>query len=853
MSIFTESEERYNILNLGYDNSLTKTFLDPQGNEITPELGNAFTSGLAAKNLLSGEINAKLGGSLDEVFKVDSQGIYLGDSEFSEAPFSVDMQGNLIADSITIGNRQLTVAAGEDIQTAIDIVNTAGGGRVFLSAGTHNVSSNITCYTGVDIEGENFSTTIIDFGSASVGFQLTGTSVYTTGTISSITGGVSVEGSGTSWSSSMVGQQIFINNRWYEIVLVTDSTHLTLASGYADGATYSGNYRISTPISNVTFSSLTIKNSGTTSIIGTDIRDIGILNCQFIDNNKGWTLTNFMNVILDTVSTISSTSNGYELTNGSFCNSYSNASVSNGGHGVVLNNIKACGWILSASDSNTTDGFNCTDVVNCLFKVEASSNGGQGVELVSGCNSNFFNDFLCSSNTSDGIKLTATDDSNTIGASAIITSNGGYGINIAASTCDNNTILAPYLSGNTSGDVNDSGTGTIRIQKIPSLEFGDGSDGDVTISGDTTLTRDMYYHNITINSGINFYPVGYIIYYTGTFTNNGNISGVGNNASGQTGGAALANGNIFGALAGKNGGNGGPGGSGIGSPGSAGGTGSAQDPSFSSVSGQSGSQGGSAPISDSGRPSAVAGGATTLRKKVQLVFNANNPYIGSTIIGGPGGSSGSNGGDGGNQNGGHMHTGAGGVGGGSGSNSRMAFFMGRNFINSSTGTISYTGGNGGDGAAGSGASAAGEGNSGGVLSGAGGGGGPGGQGGFLFFYCNSFVNQASGTMSIAGGTGGTGGTGGNGVEEASASNHSVYGGNGGNGGNGGHGGQIIIGYITSYTNSGTITVSGGVAGTGGTAGTASKLGGGGGAAFQGAAGSSGSTGTVGTLTTFQLV
>ena len=30
--------------------------------------------------------------------------------------------------------------------------------------------------------------------------------------------------------------------------------------------------------------------------------------------------------------------------------------------------------------------------------------------------------------------------------------------------------------------------------------FGDGNDGDVTISEDTTLTRTMYYNNLTINS-----------------------------------------------------------------------------------------------------------------------------------------------------------------------------------------------------------------------------------------------------------------------------------------------------------------------------------------------------------------
>src|ERR1051325_5762551 len=32
--------------------------------------------------------------------------------------------------------------------------------------------------------------------------------------------------------------------------------------------------------------------------------------------------------------------------------------------------------------------------------------------------------------------------------------------------------------------------------------FGDGSDGAVTLTGNTTLTRDMYYESLTINSGV---------------------------------------------------------------------------------------------------------------------------------------------------------------------------------------------------------------------------------------------------------------------------------------------------------------------------------------------------------------
>mgnify|MGYP000917686173 CR=1 FL=1 len=41
-------------------------------------------------------------GSGNNIFKVDSNGIYLGDANFEDAPFSVDMEGNLIATSATI-------------------------------------------------------------------------------------------------------------------------------------------------------------------------------------------------------------------------------------------------------------------------------------------------------------------------------------------------------------------------------------------------------------------------------------------------------------------------------------------------------------------------------------------------------------------------------------------------------------------------------------------------------------------------------------------------------------------------------------------------------------------------------
>ena len=55
-----------------------------------------------------------------------------------------------------------------------------------------------------------------------------------------------------------------------------------------------------------------------------------------------------------------------------------------------------------------------------------------------------------------------------------------------------------------------------------------GADGDVTISSDTTLVRDMYYKSLTIESWATLFPNGYKIYCTGDVLNNGTISFTGN-------------------------------------------------------------------------------------------------------------------------------------------------------------------------------------------------------------------------------------------------------------------------------------------------------------------------------------
>jgi hypothetical protein len=54
--------------------------------------------------------------------------------------------------------------------------------------------------------------------------------------------------------------------------------------------------------------------------------------------------------------------------------------------------------------------------------------------------------------------------------------------------------------------------------------YGQGTDGDVTITGNTTLTSDKYYNNLTVNVGVTLTCSGYKIFVKNTLTLNGTIS-----------------------------------------------------------------------------------------------------------------------------------------------------------------------------------------------------------------------------------------------------------------------------------------------------------------------------------------
>ena len=57
--------------------------------------------------------------------------------------------------------------------------------------------------------------------------------------------------------------------------------------------------------------------------------------------------------------------------------------------------------------------------------------------------------------------------------------------------------------------------------------YGFGQDGNVTITADTSLSRDMYYNDLTINANCTLDSNGYRIFVKGTLTFTNSTSRIG--------------------------------------------------------------------------------------------------------------------------------------------------------------------------------------------------------------------------------------------------------------------------------------------------------------------------------------
>ncbi len=289
--------------------------------------------------------------------------------------------------------------------------------------------------------------------------------------------------------------------------------------------------------------------------------------------------------------------------------------------------------------------------------------------------------------------------------------------------------------------------GTIGTGPFVRVSFGDGSDGAVTIAAPTTLSRDMFYTSLIVNSTLN--TAGWKIYVQGQISGTGNIvapqGGNGGTGTTSTSGAAASAGGIAGIIGTTTGylkGVGGVvGGAGIRTGvGAAGGAGVNGNIGGNSVSGGAGGAG-NIGVSSGG----AAGASASFVQNIQFSKQTQNTFdvvdinsTGFVVIrkpasGGAGGAGGSNNSD----------TFAGGGGGGSGASGGIIYIAASTWAG--TFTITSVGGNGGSGG------------SGGLGSGAGcGGGGAGGNGGTSIVIYRT--KTWTGTYALTAGSAGAGGT-----------------------------------------------------------------------------------------------
>lgn len=403
----------------------------------------------------------------------------------NKSGWQITSDGKIFATDLDLGSRYITVDPGENIQTAIDVVSS-GGGIVVINPGTHKVNYDIVIPSGVYLQGVNRTTSIIDFSLNANSIIVQGSGNYSAGTVTVSNNGTTVEGSGTSWlTNAVAGQSIVLGGAWYPIVAVTDNTHVTIAVPYAGSPLSGASYMIAAVVKDVIIENITVKNSATSAIKWTYVDKCQLINLEVQTSALG---IDFDYVSNSTLSVVNLTANnaGFDFANTHYFTFFSGGDLdSQTGNGMTLNTVTNSKIDSIFIQNAAGDGINVTLCDKIIFNgCVSNENGGQGVEFVSGNTACVFLGGGSENNTSDGVKLTATSDRCFIETSSL-KGNGGYGVNIAASTCDQNIIVGNIFDTNTSGTISDSGTSTIISGNVPGSANSKGSDYQLFTSNGT--------------------------------------------------------------------------------------------------------------------------------------------------------------------------------------------------------------------------------------------------------------------------------------------------------------------------------------------------------------------------------
>ncbi len=357
--------------------------------------------------------------------------------------------------TFVIGQTLITVSDISDLQPAIDTVEILGGGTVALVPGTYNATTSFTIPSGVIVDG-NGST--IDFGGGAFQFLIQGSNAYTTGTLAATFNNANLVGTGTTWTSGMIGQSILIGDFWYTIATRTDNTHISISPNFQAPTVSGATYVIATTVDGVQIKNITLTNSSISSLKYQYLNGLILDSITNTDSAQGIdgddsAFAQWLNGAIDNC-TAGITFDNVRL--GTFNNN--NVTNITGGTGLYFNGVSNTSMGIIAVQDIVGVGIQFTNCFNFgVINYSIIECTSHGLEFVSANSAVDIESGYTDTVGGDGIKLTATSDGITIDAQTI-KNYTGYGINIAASSCDNNHIGAIEYGGGGSGTINDSGT-----------------------------------------------------------------------------------------------------------------------------------------------------------------------------------------------------------------------------------------------------------------------------------------------------------------------------------------------------------------------------------------------------------
>jgi len=318
-----------------------------------------------------------------------------------------------------------------NIQDAIDYVNGLGGGKILILPGSYVQSDDLVMYSGIDLEGLDETTTIIDFDGLAKGMQLVG--VFGGPIRNCYLFGFTIEGSKAATAGAITLKycdDIFIENIYFE-----SNRQVSPAQGYdiyvenshgikvrdCHNGEANANYYLKDS-HEIFIEDILFENTGNKGIILDNVYDLHIGNLK-IHQMTG----NF-------ISTLNSVS-GLHLYKLIFkdCNHdkiYLNAVTDCLIEGVLMESVANPNE--PGIEINTSER---VSVLNCNIKDHVD-----GILFVS--------NIYCTANNN------------------ICNSNSRYGINISDADCDKCIVVGNNLRDNTSGGLNDLGTNTEKGHNV---------------------------------------------------------------------------------------------------------------------------------------------------------------------------------------------------------------------------------------------------------------------------------------------------------------------------------------------------------------------------------------------------